>query len=673
MTKFAMKTFLLVFAVSIFVSHEVHAEFEFEWEQRYGSCNEEQVNRCIRTDDGGYLLVGTTNHFELHDNDAFVLKLNSDLEEEWRCIYDNRWDELEMDVVPSPDGGFIVAGLSEDRQGDYENVVFSCKISDEGEVIWEQEYHEVTDAKPVRLLSLHEDQYVLITGDEVREGVLISFLNNEGEVTDTLKRLAHSEMWDALITAEDEMIILSYNYANNVVRLSEFNLNGRLLWTTDLYESNNSVDEADLIQTDNDWYVVAGGIINNSNDMQVVKCNTEGDIRWSETFNMDIVPFSPHIVLVGNDYLIMETERGSNGVVYALAVNANGEQLFRRIYTAEDIGYNLLEISDIYYEEDTGIDVFGTAGFRRFRNRIGKGKDFLYVNMDEDYEIVEACNFGYPNGSMERVVGIVETANGHYFLGIHSEITPNAEAVVELLKTDDEGDSLLARQYRIPEINPVGYYHYVCDGIVDNFGDGIFLWGDYNSQDSSGNWLLYTDYNGDSLWTKYYTPEGVLSFRGHPSYLKPMQDSTFVFIMPYSENIREGVWYYRCRVMKLDRSGDIQHEFYSEEIPIVDAVENERGTVTALDFWSRIHFLDEELELTETIDLDYNNDAFLYEYILKSDNNEYLISGMPQDCDCICSAVLLISENGDISGQAGESKGTDAFSIFPIYALLSLA
>jgi hypothetical protein len=104
-----------------------------EWSQRHGGL-EEEVARCIRqTDDGGYIIVGYSESFGAGDEDLILLKTDISGAIEWTQIYGGSEADRGASVRQTQDGGYIIVGSTKSfGKGDYE--VWVIKTDSLGEV-----------------------------------------------------------------------------------------------------------------------------------------------------------------------------------------------------------------------------------------------------------------------------------------------------------------------------------------------------------------------------------------------------------------------------------------------------------------------------------------------------------------------------------------------------------
>ncbi|MDW7776151.1 MAG: hypothetical protein SCH39_07450 [Methanosarcinales archaeon] len=81
------------------------------WEKFFGVSDTIEESQSIQnTRDGGYIIVGKTNQYTYGANDVYLLKLDSDGNEQWSQVFGGENDDYGYSVAQTSDGGFILAG-----------------------------------------------------------------------------------------------------------------------------------------------------------------------------------------------------------------------------------------------------------------------------------------------------------------------------------------------------------------------------------------------------------------------------------------------------------------------------------------------------------------------------------------------------------------------------------
>ncbi|HHT9158215.1 MAG TPA: hypothetical protein ACFYEA_11530 [Candidatus Tripitaka californicus] len=92
---------------------KLRADGTVEWQKTYGEAKEEGASCIQQTSDGGYIVVGGTRSFG--DNgrgQAWVLKLRVDGSVEWQKTYGGASSDWARSIQQTNDGGYVVAGTT---------------------------------------------------------------------------------------------------------------------------------------------------------------------------------------------------------------------------------------------------------------------------------------------------------------------------------------------------------------------------------------------------------------------------------------------------------------------------------------------------------------------------------------------------------------------------------
>ncbi|PGF14945.1 hypothetical protein CP556_01590 [Natrinema sp. CBA1119] len=81
-----------------------------DWNEVYGGTGDDWAFDHVRTDDGGYLLVGETDSAGSGGRDAWVLATDGDGTAQWNQVYGGSADDYARAVVPAHDDGYVFAG-----------------------------------------------------------------------------------------------------------------------------------------------------------------------------------------------------------------------------------------------------------------------------------------------------------------------------------------------------------------------------------------------------------------------------------------------------------------------------------------------------------------------------------------------------------------------------------
>ncbi len=118
----------------------LNAEGNKQWSKVFGGESDEEINDVWLTDDGGYVVAGSTESFGSGGEDLWVVKLDSTGETEWQMTYGGEEDDVAYSVQQTADGGYIVAGSTSSYGTNGDSWII--KLDAEGNVQWHKVFGE---------------------------------------------------------------------------------------------------------------------------------------------------------------------------------------------------------------------------------------------------------------------------------------------------------------------------------------------------------------------------------------------------------------------------------------------------------------------------------------------------------------------------------------------------
>ncbi|MCK4788571.1 MAG: hypothetical protein KAV87_32820, partial [Desulfobacteraceae bacterium] len=110
-----------------------------EWQKTYGGSDDDYGSSIEQTSDGGYIVAAKTSSFGDLSEDAWILKLSSTGSIEWQQIYGGSGDDWASDIHQTNDGGYIVVGSTYSfGAGDCDGWIL--KLSSTGNTEWQRTY-----------------------------------------------------------------------------------------------------------------------------------------------------------------------------------------------------------------------------------------------------------------------------------------------------------------------------------------------------------------------------------------------------------------------------------------------------------------------------------------------------------------------------------------------------
>ncbi|HEY6907164.1 MAG TPA: T9SS type A sorting domain-containing protein [Ignavibacteriaceae bacterium] len=276
------------------------------------------------------------------------------------------------------------------------------------------------------------------------------------------------------------------NYDFYIIRTEP---DGDTVWTRTF--GGTGYDKADDIVKMDDTHYLIGGYTTSygagDGDIYLIKINIDGDTSWTKT-----------IGTVNNDHLNKMKKTSDGGFIlcgdfedygqyqyYLVKTNSSGDTLWTKSYE-----YGTANSVD---QTNDGGYILIVWPYETTQSRY----DFQLVKTDAEGGITWSKFFGGPD--VEVGYAVQQTTDGGYIMAGRTDSYGNGASDFYLLKTNSIGDSLWARTYG-------GDSNERAFTAIQTADDG-YLIGGYTSSfnvDYFDFYLVRTDSNGDTLWTRNY-------------------------------------------------------------------------------------------------------------------------------------------------------------------------
>jgi len=261
-------------------------------------------------------------------------------------------------------------------------------------------------------------------------------------------------------------------------------------WTKIL--GGDSSDAGNCVQQTGDGgYIIVGTTWSfgaGASDIWLIRTDSSGDTLWTQSFGNGVsLPFTGResgssadttsdggYIIVGN----WETRRGYFGNIVLIKTNSNGDSLWMRHFGAEG--------SHGVSAQQTANEGFIIAGHNWY--------NAILIKTDANGDTLWTKTF-VGSGILQGSKSVQQTSDGGYVLCGNTYSSGNIDVI--LIKTDANGDTLWMKTfggsnndygYSVQQTSDSGY---VLCGYTNSYGSGDF-----------DAWIIKTDANGDTLWTK---------------------------------------------------------------------------------------------------------------------------------------------------------------------------
>lgn len=281
------------------------------------------------------------------------------------------------------------------------------------------------------------------------------------------------------------------------VYLVRTDVNGGTAWA----KTYGGVDDdigLSVQQTGDEGFIISGWTRPDSGSyakLYLIRTNSTGDTLWTKTYGKDSLSIAGSSVKVTGDggFVIAGTAQktdGSNSDVILVRTDSNGDTLWTKTFGGAEYDWgNSIDITD-----DKGFIIAGRT------KSSGAGKeDFYLIRTDSIGDTLWTKTYG--GAEADFGFSAQQTSDGGFIVaGRTFSYGVNIDAY--LVRTNSSGDTLWTRIYG-------GDSWDECRSVQQTSDGGFVLAGATNSytctrEDSSNVFIIRTDSNGDTLWTKNY-------------------------------------------------------------------------------------------------------------------------------------------------------------------------
>ena len=262
-----------------------------EWNTYFGGTNTDQGGQVQQTTDGGYILIGNSDFSGNGDQDIWLIRTNSQGDSLWTKSFGGTDLELGVDIQVLEDGGFILLGSTESF-GNGGSDVWLIKTDSEGDTVWTKTFGDNSSDYGKSILKTSDGGYI-IRGVTESFGygntalVLIKIDSTGNKIWDNAFGGSNGEGGNALRETNDGGHILichSYVHENSAydIRLIKIDGNGSVDWTK-TFGGINHDHGFSVLQANDGGYILAGSTYNfghgdiKSSDVWLIKTDHQGN------------------------------------------------------------------------------------------------------------------------------------------------------------------------------------------------------------------------------------------------------------------------------------------------------------------------------------------------------------------------------------------------------------
>ena len=315
------------------------------------------------TQDGGYIIAGTTNSYETLA-DIWMIKTDQNGEEEWSQIYGGNGIDRGFAVDQTNDGGFIIGGYTESFGNGLKDV-WIIKTDSSGNTRWEYTFGDIKDDYCNDIKQTTDGGYIVCGA---------TTLPHKGHCDIWLIKidLNGTQLWDATFSYENsadqgfsvvetmsgDFVVAGYSspgsYGFADLRLFKTDALGTLIWDK-LYGGDDYDEGYAVCETMSGGLVVAGtseSFGNGLDDGWLIKTDSAGELEWEQIFGGDNRDIANDIAetIEGGFIMTGSTNSFNNGDYdnWVIKTDINGNMIWEQIYGGDrdDGGRAISQTSD---------------------------------------------------------------------------------------------------------------------------------------------------------------------------------------------------------------------------------------------------------------------------------------------------------------------------------------
>jgi len=433
------------------------------WELAFGGSDIDMGRCVVETDDGGYILTGTTESFGAGDKDVYVIKVNQFGETTWMRTFGGEYDDEGYCVIEAADGGYIVAGVTESfgEGGD----IYLIKLDSFGDSIWTKTYGGSNYEKATSVVQTSNKE-LIVAGCTYSFGaggsdIYVLKLTSMGDTiwTRTCGGAFDDFGYSVSLTADNKYIVTGSSKPTSSGRpdvyIQKLDAAGETVWTRTYGGSYYDIGYG-CASTSDGGCIVAGATSSfgtgSQYDAYILRLTSSGDTLWTRRYGGSASEKAYSVVQTHDGGYIVVGETQSYGAgaydIYTLGLFSTGDTLWTSTSggTSSDRAYSIALTSDGGY---------AIAGYTQ---SFGAGSYDVYFAKIDYYSFMPVCESGFSRQDEPTFSAYPNPFNSSVAIsfGADSDIAPSR---VEVYDVDG----------RIVEEIPVSTH-----------GTGIFAGGDFS-------------------------------------------------------------------------------------------------------------------------------------------------------------------------------------------------
>jgi len=352
-----------VISLIVFLSYNISSA-QITFQRTYGGNGpySDVPGAVIQSNDGGYIIVGYTESFGAGMWDVYLVKTDSIGDTLWTKTYGGSDRDIGYSVQQTNDGGYIVVGATEIFDI-FAGEVLLIKTDANGDTLWTRTYGGNSRDEGYAVQQTADSGYI-ITGKTASYGAGIHdvYLIKTDVSGDTLWTRTYGGLdfdigYSVQQTSDGGYVVAgttnSFGPWSGNVYLVKTDSIGDTLWTR-VYGGSDADEGYCVQQTSDSGYIITGRTKSfgaGGEDVYLIKTNANGDTLWTRTYGGLDFDIGYSVQQTFDDGYVIAGYNSNNGTgVYLIRTNASGDTLWTKTYgDGAEIGFAMSKTSDNGY------------------------------------------------------------------------------------------------------------------------------------------------------------------------------------------------------------------------------------------------------------------------------------------------------------------------------------
>jgi hypothetical protein len=266
------------------------------WEKTYGGAGDDMGAYVSQTSDGGYIITGATSPSTAEaDRDIWLIKTDAAGNEIWDKTFGGEAEDVGMSVLPTPDGGYLIGGLTDSFSNGDASIwlIWLIKTDASGNKVWDKTFGGTRVALVSSMMLAPDGGYILTgaTGSDfqVSSDALVIKTDSEGNQlwSQTYGGADYDHAWSSQPTPDGGYIIIggTDSFGHGDIWLIKTDANGNELWNK-AYEGGGDDYGFMVTPTDDGGYILAGTGSSGAGkkDFWLIKTDALGNKIWDKSY-----------------------------------------------------------------------------------------------------------------------------------------------------------------------------------------------------------------------------------------------------------------------------------------------------------------------------------------------------------------------------------------------------